>query len=147
MRIRPIELRDRQAWAAMRAELWPEEDPDWLAHETLQHFGGSEIGPAIFIAEDSDARPVGFLELALRTYAEGCEASPVPFIEAWYVSPLVRFRGVGRRLVEAAENWARIRGFREIGSDTQLSNAASQEAHAKLGFEEAERIVAYRKTL
>ncbi len=60
---------------------------------------------------------------------------------------LARFQGVGRRLVEAAENWARIRGFREIGSDTQLSNAASQEAHAKLGFEEAERIVAYRKPL
>ena len=39
-----------------------------------------------FVAE-VDGRFVGFLELDHRKYAEGCESSPVPFIEGWYVDP------------------------------------------------------------
>jgi aminoglycoside 6'-N-acetyltransferase I len=47
-------------------------------------------------------------------------------------------------LVEAAEDWARLRGFSEIASDTQLDNGASQAAHAALGYEDAERVVCFR---
>jgi len=147
VRIRLIEPRDRQAWAAMRAELWPQEDSDLLGHETLLHFSGTEIGDAVFVCEDKDDLICGMLELRLRPYAEGCASSPVPFIEAWYVSPIARHKGAGRALVEAAENWALLRGFKEIASDTQLSNVASQEAHLALGYEEAERLVAFRKSL
>lgn len=146
MRVRPIELRDRQHWAAMRAALWPDEDADHLAHETLAHFAGKEIGAAVFVAEGKNGL-AGFLELGLRPYAEGCASAPVPFVEAWYVAAEARFQGVGRALVGAAERWALARGFTELASDTQLDNAASQEAHAALGFEEIERIVCFRKSL
>jgi aminoglycoside 6'-N-acetyltransferase I len=145
--MRPIELRDRQPWAEMRVALWPEEEADELAHETIGHFGGREIGAAVFVAEVAGGRLVGFLELGLRPYAEGCRASPIPFIEGWYVAAEARHQGVGRRLVEAAEDWARLRGFTEIASDTQLDNGVSQAAHAALGYEEAERIVCFRKSL
>lgn len=147
MRVRPVELKDRQAWADMRATLWPDEDPDQLAHETLTHFAGSPIYALVLVAERADRRLVGFLELNLRPYAEGCSSSPVPFIEGWYVTIDSRRQGVGRRLVDAAEDWARLRGFSEIASDTQLDNALSQDAHAALGYEEAERLVAFRKAL
>ncbi len=147
MRTRLIEPRDRQIWAEMRAELWPDEDADLLAHQTLTHFGGRELGAAVFIAEDVDNRAVGFLELGLRPYAEGCSASPVPFVEGWFVATHARHRGAGRALMQAAEHWAITRGFKELASDTQLSNGASQDVHAKLGFEEAERLVSFRKTL
>lgn len=131
----------------MRAALWPDEDADLLAHETLTHFGGKELGAVIFVAEHVDNRLIGFLELGLRPYAEGCTSSPVPFVEGWYVTAEARHQGVGRALVEAAERWALTRGFREIASDTQLKNGASQDAHAKLGFKEVERLVAFRKTI
>jgi aminoglycoside 6'-N-acetyltransferase I len=131
----------------MRAELWPEEDADRLGHETLLHFSGTEIGAAVFVCEDKDGLICGMLELSLRPYAEGCTSSPAPFIEGWYVAPVARHKGAGRALVEAAENWALMRNFTEIASDTQLSNGASQEAHAALGFEEVERLVAFRKSL
>jgi aminoglycoside 6'-N-acetyltransferase I len=148
MRVRLIEARDRQAWAAMRAALWPDADADELAHETIAHFAGRDIAAAVFVAEDaSGGRLVGMLELALRSTAEGCVSSPVPFIEAWHVATEARGRGVGRALVEAAENWARLRGFVEIASDTELENTRSQAAHAALGFEEVERFVAFRKSL
>jgi aminoglycoside 6'-N-acetyltransferase I len=131
----------------MRAELWPDQDPDLLAHQTLLHFSGAKLAEAIFVAEDVDARTCGFLELSVRAYAEGCSASPVPFIEAWFVAPHARHKGAGRLLAEAAEHWAIVRNFTEIASDTQLDNAQSQGAHAALGYEEVERLVSYRKSL
>lgn len=145
MRVRPIEPRDRSAWAELRASLWPDADADELAHETIAHFAQPKQN--IFVAEASDGRLVGFLELSLRAYAEGCVTSPVPFIEGWYVTTQARGAGVGRALVEAAENWARMRGFREIASDTEAHNAASQAAHDALGYAQVETIVCFRKPL
>jgi aminoglycoside 6'-N-acetyltransferase I len=148
MKIRAIELRDRQTWAQMRAALWPDEDADHLAHETLLHFGeGTKPPQTVLVAQAADGRLVGFLELSLRAYAEGCATSPVPFVEGWYVAAEARHQGVGRRLVDAAQDWARLRGFTEIASDATLDNAMSHAAHAALGFEEVERIVCFRKTL
>ena len=131
----------------MRAALWPDEDPDRLAHETLTHFGNDKPTQAILVAEATNGALIGMLELSMRAYAEGCDTSPVPFVEGWYVVGEARMQGVGRKLMEGAERWAISRGFKEIASDTQLANGASQEAHVKLGFEEAERIVCFRKTL
>lgn len=147
MKVRPLEARDRQAWAAMRADLWPEEDADRLAHETLMHFSGAPLAEAVFICEGKDSAAVGFLELGLRPYAEGCSSNPVPFIEGWYVAPIARHKGAGRALVGAAEGWALIRNFTEIASDTQLDNSQSQAAHSALGYEEVERLVTFRKSL
>jgi len=131
----------------MRAALWPDEDPDLLAHETMTHFGADKPKQIVLVAEGATGALVGMLELSLRSYAEGCNSSPVPFVEGWYVAAEARMQGVGRSLMEGAERWALSRGFTEIASDTQLANGASQDAHAKLGFGEVERLVAFRKTL
>ena len=96
---RPIEPRDRPTWAAMRAALWTDDDPDRLGHETLMHFSGTPVADAVFICEDKDGSVCGFLELGLRPYAEGCASSPVPFIEGWYVSPVARHKGAGAALL------------------------------------------------
>lgn len=147
MRVRLLEARDRQAWAQMRAALWPDEDADLLGHETLMHFSGVPIAEAVFVCQDQDDALCGFLELSLRPYAEGCASKPVPFIEGWYVAPGARMKGAGRALVSAAENWALVRNFNEIASDTQLDNSQSQAAHEALGYEEVERLVIFRKSL
>ena len=147
MRVRLLEARDRSAWAQMRAALWPDEDADLLGHETLMHFSGTPLGEAVFVCEDKDDALCGFLELRLRPYAEGCASSPVPFIEGWYVAPAARLKGAGRALVAAAENWALVRNFNEIASDTQLDNTRSQAAHEALGYEEVDRLVVFRKSL
>jgi len=57
------------------------------------------------------------------------------------------FVGVGRRLVSAAEEWARARGCTEMGSDSILENVDGQNAHARLGYLEVERQVCFRKSL
>lgn len=102
---------------------------------------------AVFIAEREDGRPCGFVEVGLRSYAEGCTSTPVPYIEAWYVDEDVRRLGYGRALLAAAEQWAVAAGYREIGSDALLNNVVSHRAHRASGYKEVERIVVFRKAL
>jgi aminoglycoside 6'-N-acetyltransferase I len=122
-------------------ELWPDADS---LEEITQLLEDTEA--EIFVAEN-DGELVGFAEAALRKYADGCESSPVGYLEGWYVRPEYRKHGVGRQLVEAVEDWAKEKGCTELASDTELHNLLSQQAHAKLGFEEVERIVQFRKAL
>ena len=89
----------------------------------------------------------GFIEVSERAYAEGCDSSPVPFIEGWYVDPDLRKSGIGAQLVEAAEAWARSKNYTEIGSDLSIDNTVSLTAHLALGYREVERLVAMAKKL
>lgn len=145
MIIRPYRPADRAEWMRMRATLWPD---DLLEGEV----SGSDAWLAradavVLVAERPGGRLAGFAELGERAYAEGCETSPVAFLEGWYVDGDVRRQGVGAALVRAGEAWARARGLREMGSNTHLHNVDSQQAHEALGFEEVERLVEYRKVL
>lgn len=96
---------------------------------------------------DEGSGPVGFAEVGTRAYADGCESSPVGYLEGWYVDPAFRRRGIGRALVEASLAWARERGLREFASDALLENLDSQQAHMAVGFAEVERIVIFRRAL
>lgn len=147
-RVRPVEARDVDAWARLRACLWPEFEGAGLTRETLAFVSGASLPvlAAAFVAEDGGAT-LGFIELALRAFSDGCDSMPVPHVEGWYVEPSARGHGVGRLLMDAAESWARSQGFTEIASDTEVVNRASQQAHAACGFEEVDRLIKFRKPL
>ena len=145
MKIREITENDRPEWVRLRDALWPGSLSDHDV-ETRKHFEARADRPIVFVA-DAGGRLVGFLELDFRKYAPGCAASPVPFIEGWYVEPAMRGRGVGRALIDAAETHARASGHREIASDAELENAGGIAAHGAVGYEEVERTVCFRKSL
>lgn len=152
--IRHAELADAAGWAALRAELWPEEDPTVLATEVARFFegppsGGGGVAEAVLLAVEPGPLEtvIGFAELSRRAYAEGCETSPVGFLEGWFVAAGRRRQGVGRALVAAAERWARGQGCREFASDALADNAASARAHRTLGFDEVALIRCFRKPL
>lgn len=147
MNVRPLEPRDLSAWTALRIALWPDEDAADLAIEASSQFSGRPVAPIVFVCEETSGRIVGMIEADIRSTAEGCLTSPVPYIEGWYVLPDARTLGVGRALVEAVEEWARERGYMEIASDAQIENDVSRAAHGALGYEETARIVCFRKTL
>jgi len=133
----------------MRAALWPDANVDALRLEVGRYFmarGEPLLPHCVFIAE-ADGKIVGMLELSLRPYADGCDSSPVPFIEAWYVAEDARRGGIGGALVRAAEEWALDNGYSEMASDALLENTESERAHAALGFEEVERAIRFRKEL
>lgn len=133
---------DDVEWARMREALWPGAGADderslWLAQPDT----------TVLVAIRPDGGLAGFAEVGTRSYAEGCDESPVAYLEGWYVDPDLRRRGIGRLLMAAAEAWARQRGHRELASDSTLDNDAAQRAHEALGFEETDRVVMYRKSL
>jgi aminoglycoside 6'-N-acetyltransferase I len=105
--------------------------------------------PAItLVAEATDRKIVGFLEVGLRSHADGCDLSqPVAFIECWYVAEERRHQGIGRKLLIAAEDWARSQGCAEMASDTPIDNRVSQLVHEALGYVVVDRCVHCRKPL
>jgi aminoglycoside 6'-N-acetyltransferase I len=145
MLIRRITERDRPDWLRMRDALWPNSLSDH-DEETRAYFAAETQTLVVFVAED-EGRVVGFLEVDFRKYAPGCQSSPVPFIEGWYVEAGKRGQGIGRALVHAAEAYAHGEGYREIASDAEVGNTGSIAAHRALGFDEIERVVCFRRSL
>lgn len=145
MHIRPLEVPDIPQWIELRRKLWSDQSPAELDEEGRAALI-AEPPLTVFVAEENRTL-VGFLELGLRSYAEGCSGSPVPYVEGWYVEPDWRCCGVGGALMQAAEEWSRAGGYRELGSDTEEVNRLSRTAHAALGFAEVETIVVFRKAL
>ena len=145
MDIRPVQPSDAAEWLRMRLALWPDATPDKEAHE-IAHFLAVPARPvlptlhAVFVCPRPEAGLCGFVEVSIRPYADGCETMDVGYLEAWYVDPDARGQGIGRALVTAAEAWARRHGCREMASDTNLANNASQ-AESKQIFEALRRAV------
>ena len=131
----------------MRQALWPGADAGELAEEVMAYFAGRGPLSMVMLCEAEDAAPIGMIELSLRSHADGCRSSPVPFVEGWYVAPDARRQGVGAALMAATEAWARAGGYSELASDTELDNEAGNRAHAGCGFEEIGRAVKFRKSL
>lgn len=145
MVIRPIAKSDAADWARLRRLLWPEEDH---ANEVARFFDrGLPTVAAVLMAIDDGGRAVGFAEMSIRPYAEGCYSGRVAFLEGWFVEEHARRRGTGAALLAAVEAWGRSQGCSELGSDTQIGNELSAVAHRALGFDEVERIICFRKPL
>ena len=126
-------------WAALRCALWPDDDAEQITREAS--------GLLVLVAREGEA-VIGFAEAAIRNdYVNGCETSPVAFVEGIYVVPQQRRRGVAKAMIAAIEAWAEQRGLRELASDALLDNAQSHAMHEALGFAETERVVYFRKTL
>lgn len=144
----PAREADALPWLEMRRALWPEEDQELLALDVRKYFAGQEpMLHMVLLAFDPRGRAVGFAELNIRPYAEGCETDRVAYLEGWYVAPDTRRQGVGSALIRAAEDWGRVQGCTEFASDALLENEVSAAAHEALGFAEVERIRCFRKAL
>jgi aminoglycoside 6'-N-acetyltransferase I len=143
--------RDRFQLAQMRAMLWPDgSSEDHLAEVDAELASGMNgtLPMAIFVAQGDDGNLLGFVEVGLRSHADGCApAHPVGFIEGWFVREEYRKQGIGRDLMLAAEEWTRTQRCREIASDALIDSRPSLDAHQALGFEIVDRCVHFRKSL
>lgn len=146
MEIRKATARDTEAWLALRRALWPN-TPEVRHRAEIAETLARLDEAAAFLAGEEGAPPVGFVEVSLHRWAEGCESSPVGYLEGWYVDPTARGHRIGAALVGAAEAWARERGCTEMASDTGLGNSISHAAHEWLGYEVVAKLVCFRKRL
>lgn len=145
-RVRPIRASDAAQWFRLRKLLWDQLSENEHRTEMLDIFEHHET-QLILAAETDDGRLVGFLEASIRPFVEDCYSEQVGYLEGWFVEPEYRKSGIGRKLVGAAEEWARGKGCAEMASDSEVGNEASLEAHQSLGYEETSRLVHLRKEL
>lgn len=147
MRIREISEKDASEWSRMRTILWPD-TPDQHHAEIAAFFAGSSNDVVeVFVVEVSANQLAGFIELNIRNFAEGSVKSEVPYVEGWYIDSEYQASGLGKALMQRAEQWAKERGCNELASDAELDNERSIDIHKKLGFRETYRIVCFLKKL
>lgn len=142
--IRELRGSDKDLWLGMYRKLWPNHTDVALLAE-IDRIGVSSKRSA-FVAE-TDGLALGFAEYALRDYANGCNSQPVPFLEGVWVDDAYRGQGIAKALIEYLVTQAERAGFTEFGSDVELSNYSSQLMHERLGFEQTEKVIYYRKVL
>ena len=135
---------DKNDWFRMRKGIWPEAPDEYLGFDMDEILESEQDAVFFGLIEN---QPVGLIEARIRDFAEGCETSPVGYVESWFVQADQRGRGMAAALMQAAENWARDKGCTEIASDTWLDNEAGIRAHLKLGYSEVERLVHFVKQL
>ncbi len=146
--VRPAHTGDREALVAFRRDLWPDGPEAEHRAELDAYFAGkARESLTVLVAVDPASTPIGFCELSIHPYAEGCSSERVGYLEGWYVLPDARRQGVGRALVDAALDWARGQGLTEFASDTAADNTLSAAAHRALGFEDVGLIRCFRLDL
>ncbi len=138
---------DVAVWSALRHQLWPDASTDEHADEIAAIL--AEPGASVtLLARAADGIVVGFAEASIRhDYVNGCDTSPVGFLEGIYVVPEQRRQGVAAALVGGVTDWVRNQGCTELASDAPVDNADSHQMHNALGFEETQRVVYFRKRL
>jgi aminoglycoside 6'-N-acetyltransferase I len=130
----------------LRDTLWPQ--PEVEHSREIAEILAEPDRYAAFLCGMPNGDYVGFAEAAIRSdYVNGCETSPVAFLEGIFVEPAQRRNGIARALCAAVEQWTRSRGCREFASDADLSNLVSHRMQGALGFAETERVVFFRKLL
>jgi aminoglycoside 6'-N-acetyltransferase I len=133
-------------WAALRHALWDELTAAEHRAEAAQQLGEPERLLNLVALDGGEV--VGFAEAALRHhYVNGCDTSPVVFLEGIFVSTAARRQGLARRLCDAVAEWGRARGCSEFASDAYADDAASHAFHRAAGFAETERVVYFRREL
>ena len=125
--------------------LWPDTEISGLEAHYSELLGSAQ--GACFVLREGESH-IAFIEVSLRSdFVEGSSGSPVPFIEGIFVSPAYRRNGLGRLLMQKAEEWALAKGFKEICSDTELGNQSSVRFHLAAGFSETSRNIYFVKHL
>lgn len=148
MPIRVATHSDIPSWIELRAQLWGETSLDEHGAEAVAMLAKSPEESIVFLDVVDGAGIRAFAEAALRhDYVNGCETSPVAFLEGIFVQPNDRTSGIGRLLLRSIQSWAHERGCSELASDAHLDNLASHAFHRALGFEETDRVVYFRKAL
>ncbi|MGN0443014.1 MAG: aminoglycoside 6'-N-acetyltransferase [Acutalibacteraceae bacterium] len=138
-------LSDADILARLAIKMWDSSSLNELK-EDFESVIKSDEG-VCFIKYDNE-KPVGFAQCSLRhDYVEGTETSPVGYLEGIFVDEEHRRKGYAKELLSACEKWAIQKNCSEFASDCETFNTESLSFHLSMGFEEANRIICFRKSI
>ena len=144
-KIKRIQIDDIEKIVFLVKKLFTNTPIDKLRNELIQDLVKKDI--AIFVCYLKN-EIIAFAQCQLRyDYVEGTNSSPVGYLEGIYVEPMYRKQGIPKKLLEECEKWSLKKGCTEFASDCELNNSISFNFHLSVGFEEANRIICFRKKL
>ncbi len=136
---------DARVLAELAIQMWNDSTVSDLEKEFEEL---TESDKAICFIKYIDNMAIGFAQCQLRTdYVEGTETSPVGYLEGIFIVEAYRKKGYAKELLGACERWAKEQNCSEFASDCELDNTASLRFHLAMGFEEANRIICFRKEI
>ena len=95
----------------------------------------------IFISINDDASLNGFVQL----YPSFCSVSMIPILILYdlFVDPDIRTKGIGRSLMNKAEQYAQENGFKRLELSTAKDNCIGQSLYESLGYEVDDEFLHY----
>lgn len=150
MTIRELCSADLAEWVRLRHALWPDAPMGEMERECREFLAGvrrASLPEAVFVVDRGDGRLGGFQEMSVRGAVEGCATGSVAYLGALLVDRDLRKQGWARKLVDAAEDWAKRKGCLEIASDVLAGNHTSHRVHLKLGYGHTRALIGFRKPL
>ncbi|MBR2047282.1 MAG: GNAT family N-acetyltransferase [Oscillospiraceae bacterium] len=143
--IRKATKDDSFVLAQMAVQMWDSHTADELEIEFSET---QNNGQSVFFIKYLGEIPIGFAQCGLRKdYVEGTESSPVGYLEGIFVKEKYRKNGYAKELLCACEMWAKEAGCSEFASDCEIDNMDSFRFHMSVGFDEANRIICFKKKL
>lgn len=101
----------------------------------------------VFLKKDND-NIIGFAQCQLRRdYVEGCDYSPVCYLEGIYIEEEYRLKGYAKELLDHCSQWGKQHNCIEFASDCEITNFTSYMFHIKCGFSEMNRVICFKKKL
>jgi len=143
--IRQAAKEDAFELARLAIQMWEDNEVEELAEHFERLLTDEEA--ACFMKYE-DGKAVGFAQCQLRhDYVEGTETSPVGYLEGILVEEAFRHKGCAKELLAECEKWAKSKGCTEFASDCELENEESLRFHMAMQFEEANRVICFKKNI
>ena len=138
-------INDSYTLAKLALNVYENNTIETLEEEFKQSLKNKDI---LFLIKYIDNNPIGFAQCNIRhDYVEGTNSSPVGYLEGIYIKDEYRNSGFAKELLQECEKWAKEKGCKEFASDCELTNTASLKFHLAVGFEEANRVICFKKKI
>jgi GNAT superfamily N-acetyltransferase len=139
--IRPARVSDAEDIAQLTGQLGYEVSASDVAVRLSRILSRSD--QQLLVAELDD-RPVGWLHAAISEYVD---AEAFVVIGGLVVDSRHRRKGIGRRLTEEAEEWARKRGYSIVRLSSTSARTGAHRFYQQLGYTNIKTQYAFIKAL
>ncbi len=140
-RLRRARLSDAERLAALCDQLGYPSSPEEVRRR-LRRLQGPDH--AVYVAEGEDGTVIGWIHIFLRPLLEEDLAAEIGGL---VVDEAHRGRGIGHRLLERAERWARRHGSRAVVVRSNVTRLDAHRFYEKCGYREVKTQRVFRRAL
>jgi GNAT superfamily N-acetyltransferase len=129
-----LSLDDRLIEEAVVSEITRDDLVAFQADYTRKALAAGEPGMATLVAVDAADQPLGYIQL--EPHRDMLTGGTSGYVSLLAVRAEAEGRGVAKRLLEAADAWAKQQGFPFLMLDVFASNETARRFYARRGFVE-----------